>query len=397
MNPYDINIAEKMKQDTALNIFNITEKTHTINLHKETISVLQKRYELPTLTISEALATEPPTTPWLIEDWIPEGCVGMIQGHPGSGKSYFSLFLALAMASGTSIHHFKPVTGIRARYLSFEDDQPVIHKRLQRMPFDKNTLNGADFTTLFARSKSFLVKKSDGIKLNELFLQLKEELKQHKKPTVIFIDHWSASLQGFKDENSATEQADALRVLDKLSIETGATIILIHHLGKGNSGGIYASRGSSVLAGNTRFILHVGKPDDSLLEDMQQEANGTFIEVQTIKLSYAKKPSNMYFRISNSGYFYPIDVDNSDYTVKEIANGVLDSLTQSKSSLSFNELLSKKQFKAILKKLKIPLSDKRKIRHLLNKAVEQGLISSRPEDKENKKGRKLILYGGTDA
>jgi KaiC/GvpD/RAD55 family RecA-like ATPase len=37
---------------------------------------------------------------WLVEDWLPQSGIAAIYGHPGSGKSFFALDLAAAIASG---------------------------------------------------------------------------------------------------------------------------------------------------------------------------------------------------------------------------------------------------------------------------------------------------------
>jgi hypothetical protein len=74
--------------------------------------------------------TDYPELPWLVEDLVPEGC-HLLVGKPKKGKSWMSLQLAIATATGTEFMGHQCKQG-RVMYLALEDTPRRIKKRLRQ-------------------------------------------------------------------------------------------------------------------------------------------------------------------------------------------------------------------------------------------------------------------------
>ena len=91
---------------------------------------------------------KPPPRSWVVTDWIPAGCLSVIVGAGGYGKSTLAIQLAAAVASGAGgsdewmigaaidglpLGNAVPADGAPAVYACWEDDAPEITRRLAAM------------------------------------------------------------------------------------------------------------------------------------------------------------------------------------------------------------------------------------------------------------------------
>lgn len=78
---------------------------------------------------SDLAGKEVPPREWLVPDLVPAGTVTLLTGDGGTGKSLVALQLAAACAMGRPWLG-RDVAAGRALFISAEDDQDELHRRL---------------------------------------------------------------------------------------------------------------------------------------------------------------------------------------------------------------------------------------------------------------------------
>lgn len=76
---------------------------------------------IETLPIAELLLGEDPPVEWLIPDFLPRGSLIALAGEPGTGKSFFTYSLAVALSTGIPFLGFDPENGPK-RVLYFDQE-----------------------------------------------------------------------------------------------------------------------------------------------------------------------------------------------------------------------------------------------------------------------------------
>ncbi len=349
----------------------------------------------PPLTLEHIITQEPPEIKWIVPGLIPQGCIGLIQGLPSVGKSYLALYLAIAIANGTRLVSKTPTPGVSVRYIALEDGPEVVHWRASRVCETIKPKPTADFQAFCWQGIPIVVRANGGTTLSPQAQALVDDIRKTQKPTLLIIDHWTLACKGLKDENASTEVGDVLRVLLDVCKSSNCTIALIHHLSKANKerDPIYSSRGSSVLPASARFILCVNQPEEKEIAFLKEKADGTFIALDAVKVSFGKRPPRCYFRISPGGYIYPIATDIEAQKLHTIAEAVCECVTQTDLYFLLDDLLAKKAFKSALKSIGVSLRKKERIRGLLDEAVKQKLIGIEVDSEPGKRGPKAKKYG----
>jgi hypothetical protein len=88
------------------------------------------------------------------------------------------------------------------------------------------------------------------------------------KPEFIVLDNLRRLAEG--DENSSADMTPAMEGIEHIKDETGAAVLLLHHVGKspGRSNSVYASRGSTAIPGFVDYQLGVERPDGGNVADV---------------------------------------------------------------------------------------------------------------------------------
>ena len=192
--------------------------------------------------------------PWLIKGLVPEVGVGFIGGQSGSYKSFLTLDMAVAIASGQDWvgHRVKRPGGVlllpfegegtvdsrlAARRTTLED--PDTHLPI-RMVRGFGVLNSvADYhdldATLVAHREAF---KEMGVEMNAIVID-----------TVI-----AAGMLSEAEENDSAAWQRVIRWLNALAQKFRVAIMLVHHAGKNALAGL---RGASGSRGAADFVLMI--------------------------------------------------------------------------------------------------------------------------------------------
>ena len=209
--------------------------------------------------------------------------VGLIVAQEGVGKSFLALEIGLAKATGydlTGIGITGPGNGVV--YFSKEDPPEIIEERLQSLvPFIESDevltrTDGLEIVSLYGRRATLASEKS---LVNEKLIR--QIIKTGSGKDLLIFD----TLRKLHDleENSSGEMKVLLEIFDRIALETGAAVLLIHHTNKsanlnGQQGDQSSARGSNAIVGNTRWSLH--------LETVKNEAGTKMLKVSIPRASY---------------------------------------------------------------------------------------------------------------
>jgi hypothetical protein len=200
-----------------------------------------------------------PTTPlrWLLSELFLVGAAGILGGAPKTGKSFFALDLAVAVASGTlAAGRFAvPMPG-PVLLCAAEDPPAVVVQRLAALA----AARAHALATL-----PVVVIVEPGVRLPDGLDRLAATL-AHVAPRLLILDPLIRLHRA--DENSAAEMAVVLDGLRALARDTNCAILLVHHTRKAPAGSVagHGLRGSSDLHafGDTNLYLRRVGPDAAL-------------------------------------------------------------------------------------------------------------------------------------
>jgi 5S rRNA maturation endonuclease (ribonuclease M5) len=175
---------------------------------------------------------------WLVENHLPAAGLSLLCGKPKAGKSTVARVLALAVARGIPWLGFPTASGA-VFYLALEEKRAEVRKHFAAM--------GA------TRDEQILVfcapSPADG-------LTLLRQATEREKPALIIVDPLLKMVR-VKDANDYASVTAALEPLLTLARQTGAHVLAVHHLGKGERDGGDAILGSTAIFGavDTALLL----------------------------------------------------------------------------------------------------------------------------------------------
>ena len=250
---------------------------------------------LPSHLDLKAIAEKPsPKVEWVIKNTLPRATIGLIVGQTGSGKTFFALNLAIWLASALLEAPFETERPQKIIFLNNEDSELLLKKRLWHLSkhysavWDKISENLLVFPVFGLLGPLAEYGPHGNPQPSSNFEVLKRLLEKYR-PDLVFLDTFSRFFG--LSENSAEDVAYWLFLLENLAKEFTASFLVVHHPRKGGSNSsIDSSRGSSVLASNTRLLIALERN----LNDSKK-----IIQVSVIKNNYADFYPQFKFEIRN--------------------------------------------------------------------------------------------------
>ena len=188
---------------------------------------------------------------WFWYPYMPRGSIIFLDGHPGRGKSYFTMWLA-ALCSTASKFPFSDEVMKKGRVLilNAEDDpERTMRPRLEQAGADLSAGN-------IHFQGSFKPLSDEGIQTLEAKII-------DFKPDLIIIDPLLTYMGSQIDAHRFNEVTAFLTKIDEIIREHNAVVIGVRHMTK--SGGEHAINkgiGSIGFAARARSILHIGVSRD---------------------------------------------------------------------------------------------------------------------------------------
>ena len=230
--------------------------------------------KLKTITAADLEDKEFPPLKWAVPGLLTEGLT-ILAGRPKRGKSWLGLGLALAVASGgTALGKIKVERG-DALYLALEDNERRLQNRLSRIKDPEHRLP----------RRLHLVTDFPPLQLGGMS-QLLKWLDEFKETRLVIIDTLGRILPSAKgNTNQFTDDYQFIGKLQKLAIDRGFALLIIHHIRK--EGAEYALdrvAGTTGITGaaDSVWVLDIGKPPASAI----LHVTGRDIETQEIAMSF---------------------------------------------------------------------------------------------------------------
>jgi hypothetical protein len=208
------------------------------------------------LTLSEFIACAKSNSRphWLVDQYIEDQSLCVFHGEPRSFKTFAALQLACATAVGASWLGQKVNRQGESLYVGEEGAASMLAARLERLspgvPGDAvRVLHRQGIATNDRESWAFVEAAIEGM----------------TSPALVIFDTYSDILDG--DENSAEDQREAIRLIQRLITDYHVTALVIHHDSKNAKGRRPGSRirGSGKLWGSSdstlSFTRRPGRPN----------------------------------------------------------------------------------------------------------------------------------------
>lgn len=178
---------------------------------------------------------------WLVDRRLPSAGLSLLAGKPKAGKSTLARCLALAVAHGEPWLGFQTTRGA-VLYLALEEKRGEVRRHFEAM-------GASTDDPVFVLCASA---PADGL------ARLRVEA-EHRRPALIIVDPLFRLVR-VPDGNDYAVMTTALEPLMRLAWETGAHVLAVHHLGKGERSGGDAILGSTAIfaAVDTALMLRRG-------------------------------------------------------------------------------------------------------------------------------------------
>lgn len=195
-------------------------------------------------------------TKWLWFPYIPRGKITLMTADPGTGKTFFSLYLAAMVTNGAPFfgqESFAVRVPQTVIYQTAEDGlADTIKPRLLTIRPEANL----KFFKAFDESKRTIDFSSTP--------EIIEKIMKDQHPALMIFDPLQAYLGANVDMHRANEVRPVLANIGRLAEEYECAVILIMHNSKMSTDPLYRALGSIDFVGIARSMLIMGKhPDDS--------------------------------------------------------------------------------------------------------------------------------------
>jgi hypothetical protein len=208
--------------------------------HRENRS---EQSEKPPLTLQWFGALESlPQQPQLVSGLLQTGSLFVVYGESNSGKTFFMLDLALAVAAGQPWRSKRCRKGL-VIYIAGEGASSV-RARVAAYRLKHPEMPGSLPFAIIPQAVDFL--DADSIAALAAAIAA-AEIHCGQSAALVIIDTFARAVAG-GDENSAKDVGLAVAAADRIRAETGAAVGFVHHAGKDPSKG---ARGSSALRAAT--------------------------------------------------------------------------------------------------------------------------------------------------
>ncbi|GMO63132.1 MAG: hypothetical protein Ta2A_10130 [Treponemataceae bacterium] len=169
----------------------------------------------------------PLTAPqWLVKNFLELSSFSSLYGDSDSGKSFFAIALAFAVATGTDFYGHAVLRQGSVLYLA-QEGQNGLARRFNAC----SIRNGVSIKDAPLFTNALNLQLLDDASVLSLIEAISEQVEQlGSVPSLLVLDTWSRVLGG--DDSSTTDSARGVAVVDALRKKfEGMTVLVVHHSG----------------------------------------------------------------------------------------------------------------------------------------------------------------------
>lgn len=239
------------------------------------------------------------------------GTVGIMAAAGSTGKSFWALQAGMSICSAEadkSLLNLNVNSHGRVVLLNAEDPEPIIHQRLYsigsylsgnaRQEVAENMviepLVGRQANIMDAKWQKAVMNVSDGARL----------------VVVDTLTRWHAM-----DENSNGDMASVMSVFEMICRESGAAVLLLHHVGKamareGRQDEQQSTRGAAAITDNARWqgYMQVMTKDEAEVYGIHDDNRKRYVKAGGNKENYGVSTSEKWLERKKGGVLMPIDL-----------------------------------------------------------------------------------------
>jgi phage/plasmid primase-like uncharacterized protein len=247
---------------------------------------------------------------------LERGSVGMIVGPGSVGKTFLALELCASVALGLSLARLQDVFHEkgdgRTCLLLGEDSVDQISNRLHSMrghfPLDDRQVQRLDERMLVLSrlgQEMTLVDSSNHSVAETAFVEHLRHLCWGRRLTV--IDPLVRLHNG--DENDNTAASRLMMVITRIAKETNCSIVLLHHVGKGDRDDWAAARGASAFNTSARWQLNIRNMNKTEAEELKVDPAQMkdYVRCTGAKMNYGPGIDHFWLRRAEGGVLVHTD------------------------------------------------------------------------------------------
>jgi RecA-family ATPase len=211
---------------------------------------------------SVLLKKEPPQLDFIITG-LPRASVGLLIGKGGIGKSMFVIQLIRDLVTQQSLLGLNQVKKRRkVTYLSLEDSEDIIKARFHNV-LASSSSDQIDSIIKYSRiitpTSQMALSTDDSHEYNKLYFAAWES-------DLLIID--TLSRLHVVEENSNSDMAAILGMLNRIAKDCNCAILVIHHIAKSTHplqnnrySASETARGASAITDNARFVMRLSRSE----------------------------------------------------------------------------------------------------------------------------------------
>lgn len=233
------------------------------------------RQKLPPIKkASDLIAKAMPLPPELIEGLLYRGSTMVYGGGSKTNKTFAMMDMAVSIATGTPWWDLKTTKG-KVLYLDFELQEAFFRERLNKIADSKGvTIEALDEIDVWNL-------RGHAADISNLIEEVIERIGDTRYALIIIDPIYK--VLGDRDENSAGDINSLMNELDKLSVASGAAIVVGHHFSKGNQAG---KESMDRISGSGVF----GRSPDAIVIITKHEEKDVYTVETTLRNHKALEP-----------------------------------------------------------------------------------------------------------
>ena len=266
------------------------------------------------IDILSAFSQTPPPQDFIFQGFL-AGSVGALVSPGATGKSFLTLEAAMAVAGGTDLLGFNPLTFGKVRYFAGEDPESEVIRRVHAI----GAHLGEEARQKIA--KNLFLEPVCGSRIDIMIASHRDYIIKHNQDTrLIVFDTLSRIHQ--MDENSNGDMARLVSQLESIAKHTRASVLYLHHTSKAAAtGGMgdqqQAARGASALIDNARWCGFVARmtPDEAKKltdrmdgQPIDDDSRGYYVRFGVSKQNYGIPTADKWLKRAEGGVLLPVDL-----------------------------------------------------------------------------------------